>query len=173
MFFFFKQKTAYEMRISDWSSDVCSSDLLFDGSVYKPLDEDAVRECCRRLKKQNVESVAISLLFSFANPAHEQRIAAIVAEEMPGVHLSVSHQVLPRAPEYDRTSTTVVNAYVAPRVTSYLEQLVDRLKRAGYARRLMVMQASGGVMTKEYIAGSPIRVLASGDRKSTRLNSSH
>ncbi|HEY9546021.1 MAG TPA: hydantoinase/oxoprolinase family protein [Solimonas sp.] len=136
--------------------------VLFDGSVYKPLDEDAVRECCRRLKKQNVESVAISLLFSFANPAHEQRIAAIVAEEMPGVHLSVSHQVLPRAPEYDRTSTTVVNAYVAPRVTSYLEQLVDRLKRAGYARRLMVMQASGGVMTKEYIDGAPIRVLASG-----------
>src|SRR3546814_3549133 len=81
---------------------------------------------------------------------------------MPGVHLSVSHQVLPRAPEYDRTSTTVVNAYVAPRVTSYLEQLVDRLKRAGYARRLMVMQASGGVMTKEYIDGAPIRVLASG-----------
>src|SRR3546814_14245974 len=81
---------------------------------------------------------------------------------MPGVHLSVSHQVLPRAPEYDRTSTTVVNAYVAPRVTSYLEQLVDRLKRAGYARRLMVMPASGGVMTKEYLDGAPIHVLASG-----------
>ncbi|HET8883111.1 MAG TPA: hydantoinase/oxoprolinase family protein, partial [Solimonas sp.] len=136
--------------------------VLFDGSVHKPLDEDAVRECCRRLKKQNVESVAVSLLFSFVNPAHEKRIAAIVAEEMPGVHLSVSHEVLPRAPEFDRTSTTVVNAYVAPRVTSYLEKLVDRLKAAGYGRRLMVMQASGGVMSKEYIEGSPIRVLASG-----------
>lgn len=136
--------------------------ILFDGSVHKPLDEDAVRECCRRLKKQNVESVAISLLFSFVNPAHEKRIAAIVAEEMPGVHLSISHEVLPRAPEFDRTSTTVVNAYVAPRVTSYLEKLVDRLETAGYGRQLMVMQASGGVMTKEYIDGSPIRVLASG-----------
>lgn len=136
--------------------------ILFDGSVYKALDEDAVRECCKRLKKQNVESVAISLLFSFVNPAHEKRVAEIVAEEMPGVHISVSHQVLPRAPEYDRTSTTVVNAYVAPPVTSYLERLVSRLQEAGYQRQVMVMQASGGVMTKEYIEGSPIRVLASG-----------
>src|SRR5439155_14616 len=136
--------------------------ILADGSVYKPLDEAAVRECCRRLLKQNVESVAVSLIFSFVNPVHERRVAQIVAEEMPGVHISASHEVLPRAPEYDRTSTTVVNAYVAPRVTSYLEKLVARLKQAGYRNRLMVMQASGGVMTREYIEGSPIRVLASG-----------
>jgi N-methylhydantoinase A len=136
--------------------------ILFDGAVYKPLDEAAVRECCRKLKKQNVESVAISLLFSFVNPAHEKRVAEIVAEEMPGVHISRSYEVLPRAPEYDRTSTTVVNAYVGPRVTSYLEKLVERLKQAGYRNQLMVMQASGGVMTREYMEGSPIRVLASG-----------
>ena len=136
--------------------------ILHDGSVYQPLDEDAVRECCRKLRKQNVESVAISLLFSFVNPVHEQRIAGIVAQEMPGVAISCSHQVLPRAPEYDRTSTTVVNAYVAPRVTAYLERLVTRLEEAGYQNQLMVMQASGGVMTREYIHGSPVRVLASG-----------
>jgi N-methylhydantoinase A len=136
--------------------------ILFDGSVYNELDEEAVRACCRRLKKQKVESVAISLIFSFANPKHERRVAEIVAEEMPDVQISASHHVLPRAPEYDRTSTTVVNAYVAPRVTSYLEKLVTRLKKAGYKSQLMVMQASGGVMTKEYIEGSPIRVLASG-----------
>ena len=136
--------------------------ILFDGSVYKELDENAVRECCRRLKKQNVESVAICLIFSFVNPAHEKRVAKIVAQEMPGVQISASHEVLSRGPEYDRTSTTVVNAYVAPRVTSYLEKLVSRLKEGGYRNQLMVMQASGGVMTKEYIEGSPIRVLASG-----------
>lgn len=136
--------------------------ILFDGSVYQPLDEYAVREASRKLKKQNVESVAISLIFSFVNPAHEKRVAEIVREEMPGVHLSVSHQVLPRGPEYDRTSTTVVNAYVGPRVTSYLDNLVGRLRDGGYKNQLMVMQASGGVMTKEYIEGSPIRVLASG-----------
>lgn len=136
--------------------------ILFDGSVYQPLDENTVREACRKLKKQNVESVAISLIFSFVNPSHEKRVAEIVREEMPGVHLSVSHQVLPRGPEYDRTSTTVVNAYVGPRVTSYLDNLVGRLRDGGYKNQLMVMQASGGVMTKEYIEGSPIRVLASG-----------
>ncbi|MCB1687264.1 MAG: hydantoinase/oxoprolinase family protein [Halioglobus sp.] len=136
--------------------------ILHDGSVYVDLDEDAVRECCRRLRKQNVESVAISFIFSFVNPAHEQRAAEIVREEMPGVQVACSHEVLPRAPEYDRTSTTVVNAYVAPRVTSYLQRLVTRVAEAGYKNQLMVMQASGGVMTREYIAGAPVRVLASG-----------
>jgi N-methylhydantoinase A len=136
--------------------------VLSDGSVHKPLDEAAVRDACLRLKKQGVESVAVSFLFSFVNPDHEKRVKAIIAEEMPGVQVSLSHDVLPRSPEYDRTSTTVVNAYVAPRVTSYLERLVSRLKEGGYRNQLMVMQASGGVMTKEYIDGSPIRVLASG-----------
>lgn len=136
--------------------------VLHDGSVHEPLDEEAVRVACRRLGKQGVQSIAISFLFSFVNPAHEKRAAEIVAEELPGVPVSLSHQVLPRSPEYDRTSTTVVNAYVAPRVTSYLESLVSRLKQAGYKNQLMVMQTSGGVMTKEYIEGSPIRVLASG-----------
>jgi N-methylhydantoinase A len=136
--------------------------ILHDGSVYQKLDEHAVRKACQRLKKQHVESVAISTIFSFVNPAHEKRIAQIVAEEMPGVHISTSHEVLPRAPEYERTSTTVVNAYVGPKVTSYLEKLVQRLKDGGYQNQLMVMQASGGVMTKEYLTGSPIRVLASG-----------
>lgn len=136
--------------------------LRHDGSVYKVLDEEAVRQQCRKLKKQGVESVAISLLFSFVNPAHEKRVAEIVREEMPDAHLSVSHKVLPRGPEYDRTSTTVVNAFVGPRVTEYLEKLVSRLREAGYQNQLLVMQASGGVMTKEYIDGAPIRVLASG-----------
>lgn len=136
--------------------------VLHDGTVHKPLDEAAVREACRKLRLQGVESVAISLLFSFVNPEHEKRVKAIVAQEMQDVHISTGHEVLPRAPEYDRTSTTVVNAYVGPRVTSYLERLVQRLKEGGYRNQLMVMQASGGVMTKEYIDGAPIRVLASG-----------
>ncbi len=136
--------------------------ILHDGSIHKPLDEAAVREACRKLRLQGVESVAISLLFSFVNPEHEKRVKAIVAQEMQNAHISTGHEVLPRAPEYDRTSTTVVNAYVGPRVTSYLERLVQRLQEGGYKNQLMVMQASGGVMTKEYIDGAPIRVLASG-----------
>lgn len=136
--------------------------VLHDGSVRRSLDEDALRAACRRLAKQGVESVAVSLLFSFVHPAHERRVAEILREEMPDAGISLSHQVLPRGPEYDRTSTTVVNAYVAPRVTAYLKALVGRLRDAGYRHHLMVMQASGGVMTVDYIEGSPIRVLASG-----------
>ena len=136
--------------------------VMADGSVHTALDEAAVRAQCAKLRKQGVESVAVSLLFSFLNPAHELRVAEIAAEELPGARISLSHKVLPRGPEYDRTSTTVVNAFVATRVADYLEKLVVRLGEAGYARRLMVMQASGGVMSVDYIEGAPVRVLASG-----------
>jgi N-methylhydantoinase A len=136
--------------------------VLFNGEVHQKLDEESVRAACAKLRKQGVESVAVSLLFSFVNPGHEKRVAEIIGEEMPGANISLSHQVLPRGPEYDRTSTTVVNAYIAPPVTAYIERLASRLKESGYARQLLVMQANGGVMTKEYIDGAPIRVLASG-----------
>ncbi len=133
-----------------------------DGTVHVPLDEQAVRVQCQRLRKQGVESVAVSLIYSFLNPAHEQRVGEILAEELPEALVSLSHKVLPRAPEYDRTSTTVVNAFVAPRVADYLDRLIASLRDAGYANRLMVMQASGGVMTVDYIEGAPVRILASG-----------
>jgi N-methylhydantoinase A len=136
--------------------------VLHDGSVHKALDEDALREACRKLRLQNVEAVAISFLFSFVNPEHERRAKEIVRQKIQNAYVSASHEVLPRAPEYDRTSTTIVNAYVGARVTEYLEKLVQRLAEGGYRNQLMVMQAAGGVMTKEYIEGAPIRVLASG-----------
>ena len=136
--------------------------VLFDGSVFRELDEDAARRAIQRLKKQGVESVAISLLFSFVNASHERRLAEMVREEMPEAEISLSCEVLPRAPEFERTSTTVVNAYVGPRVTRYLEALTARLRDAGYPHELLVMQSSGGVMTRDYLRESPIRILASG-----------
>ena len=136
--------------------------ILSDGSIYKELDEEAARKAIRRLKRQDVESVAISLLFSFANSIHERRLAELVEQEIPGVEISLSCEVLPRAPEFDRTSTTAVNAYIGPSVTGYLDRLVKRLEEAGYGRQLLLMQSSGGVMTRDYLRGSPIRVLASG-----------
>ena len=101
--------------------------ILHDGTVHRALDEDALREACRKLRLQNVEAVAISFLFSFVNPEHERRAKEIVTQEIQNAYISASHEVLPRAPEYDRTSTTVVNAYVGPRVIGYLEKLVQRL----------------------------------------------
>jgi len=136
--------------------------IRFDGSVHTPLDEDAARTAIRRLAKQGVESVAISLLFSFVNPDHENRLAELVREELPDAAISISHEVLPRAPEFERTSTTVVNAYVGPKVSGYLDRLTSRLTDAGFASDLLVMQSSGGVMTRDYLRGSSVRVLSSG-----------
>jgi len=136
--------------------------IRFDGSVHTPLDEDAARRALRRLAKLGVESLAISTLFSFVNPAHERRLAELAREELPGVPLSLSHEVMPKAPEFERTSTTVVNAYVGPRVTGYLDRLTERLRAAGWARQLLVVTSSGGVMTRDYLRRSPVRILASG-----------
>ncbi len=136
--------------------------IRFDGSVHTPLDEEAARGALRRLRAQGVESLAIATLFSFVNPGHELRLAELAREELPGVPLSLSHEVMPKSPEYERTSTTVVNAYIGPRVSAYLDRLAERLREAGYARELLVMQASGGVMTREYLRAAPVRVLASG-----------
>jgi N-methylhydantoinase A len=136
--------------------------LRADGSVALALDEAAARRAIRRLARQGVESIAIALLFSFVNPAHERRLAELVREELPGVPLSLSHEVMPKAPEFERTSTTVVNAYVGPRLAGYLDRLSDRLRDAGYARQLLVMQSSGGVMTRAYLRDAPVRSLASG-----------
>ncbi|MCX5737493.1 MAG: hydantoinase/oxoprolinase family protein, partial [Proteobacteria bacterium] len=136
--------------------------LRFDGSVALPLDEAAARVAIERLARERVESVAIALLFSFVNPVHERRLAELVAEIMPGVPISLSHEVMPKAPEFERTSTTVVNAYIGPRLTGYLDRLSERLRTAGFARELLVMQSSGGVMTREYLRAAPVRSLASG-----------
>jgi N-methylhydantoinase A len=136
--------------------------IRFDGTVHTPLDEAAARKAIQRLAKQGVESVAIATLFSFANPVHELRLAELVAEEMPDAYISLSHQVLPKSPEFERISTTAVNGYVGPRVSQYINQLCDRLQDAGYQHQLLLMQSNGGVMTREYLSGSPIRVLASG-----------
>lgn len=132
------------------------------GEIVTPLDENSAREAIRRLAKQGVDSVAIVTLFSFVNPAHEQRLAELLREEMPEVAISLSHLIMPKAPEFERASTTIVNAFVNPRVTGYLDRLVSKLKEAGYRHELLAMQCSGGVMSREFIRQKPITVLASG-----------
>jgi N-methylhydantoinase A len=136
--------------------------LDFEGNVVIPLDESAVRTGIARLKKQGVESLAVVFLFSFVNPAHEARVAEIVREAWPEVTLSLSHEVMPAAPEFERTSTTLVNAYVAPRIRRYVDHLEESLREAGFRGRLLLMQSNGGAMTPDYVARRPIGVLGSG-----------
>jgi len=136
--------------------------LDFEGNVVDPLDEDALRAALRRLKLQKIESLAIVFLFSFVNPVHEKRAAEIAAEELPGVDVSLSYQVMPQAPEFERTSTTLVNAYVAPKIKRYLKNLEQKLRDGGYARDLLLMQSNGGLMTASYVASKAVSVLGSG-----------
>ncbi|HEY5165047.1 MAG TPA: hydantoinase/oxoprolinase family protein [Acidimicrobiia bacterium] len=137
--------------------------LNFRGDVIRALDEDAVRRGVRRLQQLGVRSVAIMFLFSFVNPDHERRAAQIVREEFPDVeHISMSHEVMARGPEFERVSTTLVNAYIAPKIASYVDSLQSKLRAAGYAGSLLLMQATGGVMPPEYVSKRAVSLLASG-----------
>ena len=137
--------------------------MSFEGDVLLPLDEDAVRRGVQRLKALGVRSIAVMFLCSFVNPAHERRAAEIIREEFPDVdHVSLSHEVMARGPEFERVSTTLVNAYVAPRIASYVTRLQEELRSAGYGGPLLIMQSTGGVMPPEYVAKRAVSLLASG-----------
>jgi N-methylhydantoinase A len=135
----------------------------FEGEVLLPLDEDAVRRGVHRLEQLGCTSIAVTYLFSFVNPDHERRTREIILEEYPAVeHISLSHEVMPKGPEFERTSTTLVNAYVAPRLEHYLSNLRDKLRSAGYRGELLIMQSTGGVMPPDVVARRAVSLLASG-----------
>ncbi len=133
-----------------------------DGAVLLALDEKAVRAVAADLRKEKVEAVAVCFLHSFTNEAHERRAGAILAEELPGVAISLSCEVCPEIREYERTSTTIANAYVLPRMAGYLGQLEADLKREGIAGPLLLMMSSGGITTVETARRYPVRLVESG-----------
>jgi N-methylhydantoinase A len=119
----------------------------FRGEVLTPLDETEVRAAVRRLAARGVTSIAVCYLFSFLHPEHERRTAEIIAEEAPGLRVAVSSVVLPVLREYNRLSTTVVDAYVGAAVESYLTRLAERLRAHGVMTpQLFVMQSNGGLV---------------------------
>ena len=136
--------------------------VLADGSVRTPLDEADARRAVRELVACGVTTLAICLLHAYRNPEHERRLAAIVAEEAPDVAVTLSHEVSPTFREYERTSTTVVNAYVMSAVRTYLRGLQAALAERGHGGRLFVMQSSGGVATAEAMERYPVRMIESG-----------
>ena len=132
------------------------------GEVLVPLDEAAVRAAARRLGEEGVESVAVSLLFSFRNAEHERRVAEIVAETLPGVSVSVSHRITQEWREYERTSTTVVNAYVRPTMDRYLGAFARGLAGRGFRGSLLITQSNGGAFSVEAAASKPVHTIESG-----------
>jgi N-methylhydantoinase A len=134
-----------------------------DGNVVVPLDEDTVRKAAARLRAFGVESIAISFLHSFVNPTHELRAREIVLDEYPDVaFVTLSHEVLPRAPEFERTSTTVVNAYVGPVISRYVNQLESRLRDAGLGGELLIARSNGGVCSPSVIESRAVATIGSG-----------
>ena len=135
----------------------------FRGDVLRALDESALRKTVRDLKAQNVESIAVCLLFSFLHPEHEARVRDIVLEEIPGCSVSLSCEVLPQIREYYRLSTTVINAYLQPILARYIAQLDQRLSGAGIAtRQKYIMQSNGGMATFAAAARRAVTTVLSG-----------
>ena len=135
----------------------------FRGDVLRPLDETALRETVRALKAQNIESIAVCLLFSFLHPEHEARVRDIVLEEIPDCSVSLSCEVLPQIREYYRLSTTVINAYLQPILARYIAQLDRRLAAAGIVtRQKYIMQSNGGMATFAAAARRAVTTVLSG-----------
>ncbi len=133
-----------------------------DGSVAVPLDSASIDAVIDMLRKEDVQSVAICLLHSYANPAHERAVADAVRAALPDVAISVSHEILPEIKEYPRTSTTVINAYVQPVVRAYVTALAARLRSLGIAAPLQLMQSNGGLASAEFAAMAPAHIIESG-----------
>ncbi len=132
------------------------------GTVLEPLDEADARAQLRTLRDRGVEALAVSLLWSIVEPRHELRIAELAAEELPGVHVTISHRLAPRIGEYERTTTAVLDAYVAPLVATYIERLRDVFAARGFTGRFVVNQSSGGVRDAARIVDAPVDTLSSG-----------
>ncbi|WP_250549058.1 hydantoinase/oxoprolinase family protein [Pseudonocardia sp. H11422] len=133
-----------------------------DGTVLQPLDAGEMEALAGRLRRAGYESVAIALLHSYRNSAHEDELYAFLTERLPDVEISRSSRVSPEIREYVRASTTTVNAYVVPLVKRYLRELEEGLQEAGTAARLLLMLSSGGICTAQTAAAYPVRLIESG-----------
>lgn len=132
------------------------------GTVLTALDEAAVVKAADELVQEGVEAIAISFLFSFRNPVHERRAAELIHKRHPTLALSLSHEVDPAFREYERTVITAFDAYLKPRVDTYLERLGDGLAKAGIDAPLQVMQSRGGLAIAEVARQRPVRLFLSG-----------
>jgi len=133
-----------------------------NGAEIEPLDLAGVQHALAQFRADDVAAVAVCFMNSFANPAHEQAAAALVRRELPQAYLSVSTEVLPSIRFYERVSTTVLNAYVGPRLNHYLDQLVGRLAEVGFGGLLLIMQSNGGVITPQLARERAALTLLSG-----------
>lgn len=136
--------------------------LNFRGEELRPLDEESVRQAARFFRERNIRAVAICLIHAYANDAHEKRALDILREEYPDCTVSISSQVLPEYREYERTVTTLVDAFVKPHMERYLKRVKDALGEELGRKPFLVMQSNGGVMSAEQVVNKPITTALSG-----------
>ncbi len=133
-----------------------------DGSILTPLDASQAEKLPEMLSRQKIDAVAICFLHAYRNPVHEQKMLEIIRKNNPKISISLSSEVVPAIREYERTSTTVANAYVQPLAASYIQRLEDHLSDAGFRGKLFFMMSNGGIMTPETACEYPVRMLESG-----------
>jgi N-methylhydantoinase A len=136
--------------------------LYASGEVLTPLDEQSATATIGALKAAGVESIAVCLLHSYANPAHEKRLGELLREQFPQAYVSLSHELLREFREYERTSTTALNSYVGPLVSRYLASLERVLGDSGFRGTFRVMQSNGGVMSADSAKKMPVTMMESG-----------
>ena len=132
------------------------------GEVLTPLDQAAIEVLAATLKERRVESVAVCLLHAYANPAHEKRIGEILRRSMPDLFVTLSHEIMREYREYERTSTTALNAYVGPRVQTYLRRLEAFLRAEGFEGKIEIMRSNGGIMSVGLAQDQPVAMMESG-----------
>ena len=133
-----------------------------DGAVVRPLDEAAVAQVAEKCAAAGVDAVAICFINAYVNPAHEEAAASLLRDQLSGIPVTVSSELVPQIQEYERTSTTVVNAYIRPVIERYARRLETRLKDIGIDVPLNIMQSNGGVLPADVAARKPIFIIESG-----------
>src|ERR1043166_7897761 len=133
-----------------------------DGSVLRPVDPREIAAIAAQLRDEGIESVAVCFLHAFTNPAHEREVGQLLAEHLPGIPVSLSSDVLPQIKEFERSSTTVVNAYVKPLTSRYLRRVSAGVGGVGFAAPLQIMLSNGGIGSAETAADYPVRLIESG-----------
>ena len=136
--------------------------LLAGGHVHRELDRDQVAEVARKIAQEDFDAVAVCFLHSYANTAHERAAAEILSTRLPGRYVSQSHEIMREYREYERISTTVVNAYIGPKVSGYVGSLEASLREHGFAGELSIMQSNGGVMSPKIAVRRPVMMMESG-----------
>jgi N-methylhydantoinase A len=142
------------------------------GEVVTPLDADSVERAIDAVLASGAESVAVSLLHSYANPAHEQAVATRLAARVPQLPVSLSSTISPKFREYERASTTVANAYVQPIVARYVARLESALAALGFENDIFIMQSAGGLISPQIAAEEPVRIVESGPAAGVLMSAS-